>query len=86
MLLEEIKKAYLKYIENLCASDYMPSRITMSKRTEEKLISEALGFVYVKVLDAPSKVYGMKIEHDNRLPDGLFVIGGLIGPGVNEDA
>ena len=80
MLLDEIKKSYIKYIENTQADDYMPRRITMSKRTEEQLISESFGFDYIKTINAPTSVYGMRIEHDNRLPDGLFVIGGQIGP------
>ena len=84
MLLEEIKKAYIKYIENTQADDYMPRRITMSERTEEQLISESFGFNYVKTIKAPSSVYGMKIAHDNRLPDGLFVIGVQIGPACDK--
>lgn len=77
-MLEKIRKSY---IDAMMVSGGYPEVITMSKKTSRILVSEVLGFICIeKIFSAPQKVFGMKIVHDDRLPDGLFVIGGLIGP------
>ena len=79
MLMDEIKKAYFKQTKFL-PGGYFPEHVLMSPQTFRDLLAELLGFDSVELCEVPNCIYGMSISLDDRLPDGLFVIGGLIGP------
>lgn len=80
MLMNEIKEAYIKQIRFFPVG-YFPEYILMSTQTFNDLLTELLGLdSSVKPYKVPGCIYGMSISIDDRLPDGLFVIGGLIGP------
>lgn len=83
MLIDNIREAYRQAITESAFCDF-PERITMSDITLARLRFEVRSFICIEGHPAPESVYGMKIISDNRLPAGLFVIGGLIGPKIGE--
>ena len=83
MLIEDIREVYRQALTESAFCDF-PERITMSDITLAKLKFEVSSFVCIKGFPEPESVYGMKIICDNRLPAGLFVIGGLIGPKIGK--
>ena len=75
-MIKAITSARQSYMRKYFFQD--AQEITMSDKTKE-MIEKTLT-VYTNIHGA-CRVCGMYIRIDNRLPDGLFVIGGYIGPG-----
>lgn len=75
-MIKAITSARQSYMRKYFFQD--AQEITMSEKTVKMIEKEMT--VYVNIHGA-RRVCGMNIKIDNRLPDGLFVIGGYIGPG-----
>ena len=78
-LFDRIRKAYTDHMRTY---DYEePKTVTMNKTTKEVLKGEIAPFLEKLVVKNNDKyeIFGMTIVVNDQLPDGIFIVGGIIG-------
>ena len=73
---ESIKKALFDYER---VNYEIPNVVHMSELTLRDVEEEAIKDVIACRIPDVVKIYGMTVAVNNRLPRGLFVVGGVIG-------